>query len=105
MTVCGVLHDIFYFVLRIKAAVMCIIICNTRIAADNRTVTPGTDLSEPRILLDLDTPALVFGQMPVEVIHFMECDIIDIAFHKGYRHKMASDIKMQAPVGKAWVVL
>ena len=41
------------------------------IPTDHGFFTFGTDCCQLRIFLDLDTPSLVVGKMPVECVHIM----------------------------------
>ena len=67
----SIADDLTDLILRIEATVA------TAITFD----TPSTDLSQAGILLDLNTPALVFGEVPVELIDLEQGDDIDVLLH------------------------
>ena len=64
--------------------------------SDERLLAPRADLGEPRILLDLDAPALVIGEMPVEAVHLMEREEVDVLLHELLRHEVPGDIEVRA---------
>ena len=67
--------------------------------------SPGTGLSQVRILLTLDSPSLVVCQMPVEMIQAMKRQQIDIALYLRNRKEMAADIEHGSPVRKRRIIL
>ena len=67
--------------------------------------TPRTDLRQTWILLDLNTPALVFGQMPVELINLEEGDNINVLLHLFDREEVTADIYHHATIFEGWLIL
>src|SRR5439155_13798283 len=47
-----------------------------------------------RVLLDLDAPALVLGEMPVEDVELVEREEIEVFENELLRHEVAADIEM-----------
>src|SRR5215831_14591534 len=43
--------------------------------------------------------------MPMEIVHFMQSDIVNVFFNKRHRKKMATAIEMHTPVLEAWIVV
>src|SRR5512143_4164895 len=64
--------------------------------ADERAVAPRADFRQPRILLDLDAPALIIGEMPVKGVQLMEREEIDVLLYELLRHEMARDVQVCA---------
>ena len=61
-------------------------------------LTGSTHFSKLRILLDFHTPALVFGQVPVEGVDFHHGHHVDLALHFFYGHEMTAWVAHQATV-------
>ena len=78
----GIFHYFFYFLLGISATMRNIVIPAARVAADDRTIAPGTHLCQFRVFLYFNPPALIFCQVPVKSIEFMQSEIINIFFNK-----------------------
>ena len=100
--------DLANVVLRVEAAMSLAVELRRRRVADlssnDRAVAPGTDLGQARILLDLDAPSLVIGEMPVERVHFVQRDEIDVLLDELLRHEVPRDVEVHAAPGKAWTV-
>src|SRR3982750_4456337 len=73
--------------------------------AHNGTVAISANRSKFWIFLYFNAPSLVFGQVPMKIIHFVQGDIIDELFHKLDRKKMPAAIQHEATITKAWSVL
>ena len=67
--------------------------------------TPCTDLRQARIFLDLNAPALVFGQVPVELINLEKGDDIDVLLHLFDREEVTADIDHHATIFEGWLIL
>ena len=67
----SVADDVTYLILCVEAS----------IATAISLGTPRSYFSEARVLLDLDAPALVFGEVPVELIDLEHGDDIDVLLH------------------------
>ena len=52
---------------------------------------PRADLRELRVLLDLDAPALVVGEVPVERVQLVQRHQVDVLLHELLRHEVARD--------------
>ena len=67
------------FVLGVEAAIAgAVADVGVEIAADDGLPPAATDLGELRVRLDLDPPALVFGQVPVKGVEFVAARQVDI---------------------------
>ena len=78
----SIADDLTDLILRIEAT----------IAAAITFDTPSTDLSKAGILLDLNTPALVLSEVPMELIDLEHGDDIDVLLHLVYREEVAAYI-------------
>ena len=75
MPLCGVADDLADLLLRVELAVGFAVVNALFVlvvASDERFRTPGPDLGEQRIFFDLDPPALIVGQMPVEFVDLVQ---------------------------------
>ena len=86
--------DLADLILRIEATVA------TAISFD----TPSTDLSQAGILLDLNTPALVLGEVPVELIDLKHRDDINVLLHLVYREEVAAYIDHHTAILKGRLI-
>ena len=97
----GILHDIFYLFLGIKTldrdAVPDI---RREVAALNGFRAFRADSGQSRIFFDLDPPALVIGEMPLEIVEFIPRQQIDIFFDKRHGHKMPRGIEEHSAIVK-----
>src|SRR5207249_7121312 len=64
-----------------------------------------THASEVRVPPDLDAPALVVGEMPVEDVELVQCQQIDVLQDEFLRHEMASDVEVARAPAEARSVL
>ena len=78
----GVADDVTYLILCVEAS----------IATAISLGTPRSYFSEARVLLDLDAPALVFGEVPVELIDLEHGDDIDVLLHLLDGEEVTADI-------------
>ena len=63
-----------------------------------------TDLGEPRAAADLDSPALVVGQMPVQRVVLVQRHQVDQLLNERHREKVARHVEVQAAPGKPRMV-
>ena len=66
---------------------------------------PGAHLGQLGVLLDLDPPALVVREVPVEGVHLMENQKIDVLQHEFLGEEMPRTVEHHAPPGKPRGVL
>ncbi len=93
----GILHDLADVVLGVESAVRNAVAYP---AVERRLLAPGTDFGEARILVDLDAPSLVLGQMPVEHILLVHCHQVDELHHLLLGEEIAPGVEQEAAVGK-----
>ena len=62
------------------------------------------DLGQLGITLNLHTPALVFGQMPVEGVDVVQGQHVDILLNKRYTEVVAGTVEHRTAIAKAWIV-
>jgi hypothetical protein len=65
------------------------------------SLPPRADLRQPRILQDLDAPALVFRQVPVEHVEAVEREQIDVSLDEIDREEMPRGVEVHAAVCEA----
>ncbi len=104
VSVCCVSHNLLYLFLCVVAAMTCTVVARAGKAANNSTVTPCTNGCEFGIFFYFYTPALVIGQVPMEVIHFMQCNVVDVFFYIAYGKEVAAHIQVHTTIGKAGLV-
>ncbi len=64
----------------------------------------GADFGEARVLADLDAPALVVGEVELDVVEFVAGGEVDEFLEEIERHEVAGDIEEEAAVGEAGLV-
>src|SRR5256712_13759465 len=67
------------------------------LSTDERLTPPRPHLVETRVLLDLEAPPLVVGQVPVEAVELMERREIDVLLHELLRHEVTGHVEVDAP--------
>ncbi len=95
VTALGVAHDLPDVVLGIESAV------NDAVLG----LAPGALPGELGVFLDLDSPALVLGQMPVEAVHLEFRQQVDVPLDEILGHEMPAAVEVQPPPGKAGDIL
>src|SRR5204863_4752130 len=97
----GVGDDLADIVLRIEATVgLAVEAPRGRVldlSTDERLTAPRAHLGETRVLLDLEAPPLVVGQVPVEAVEVMERREIDVLLHELLRHEVTGHVEVDAP--------
>ena len=96
----GISHNLLDIFVRIKAAVTLPVGLNVA-PAEHLAVAPCAHFREARIFLYLYAPALVFGQMPVEAVHFINRHQVEHALYGFFSIEMAALIEHEAAPGKA----
>ena len=87
----SILHHLFDFLLRVEALVHC------AFALD----ACRTDLGQLRVLLNLDAPALVIRQVPVQAVDFEQRQDVDVSLHILHGHEMAARVEHDAAIAEA----
>ena len=72
--------------------------------AHQRLSAPGTHFRQFGILLDLSTPALVFGQVPVEHVEFMERHHVEVGLDLVDREEVAAAVEVRTAIGEGGLV-
>ena len=103
MALSGILHKVAELFLSIEPAVPDGVI-KSAVATDDGAVTIGANLSQLRVFLDLDAPALVFRQMEMELVHVMQCQHIDVNLHRVDVHEMEAGIEVHDTVSKTRII-
>ena len=103
----GIGYHFADLVLRVVPAVAALFV-GDRVFVESADLGSGSiaaDLGQARVAFDLDTPALVVGQMPVEGVEFARSHPIEVMLDEPYRKEVAADVEMQAAVAVARMVL
>ena len=80
-------------------------VCRIKILLYTSAGTERTDRSEFRIFLDLNSPALVIGKMPVEGIEFMHLHDVEISLHLFHTEEVTRLIKVKTSIAKTWSII
>src|SRR6478609_2841587 len=99
----GITHQFPDLVLGVIATITGVVIPRAGITANDGAIAVSAYGSKQGIFFDLDAPSLVFGQVPVKIIHLMQGEVVNVLFDKTYREEMTSYIQVHAPVGKTRV--
>ncbi len=100
----GIFYDFFGLLLRIETAIPGVVIL-FGVPADNGTVAPGANFRQLGILLYFYSPALVFGEVPVEGIHIVKCQQVYVFFYELNGKEVAAHIEVHASVAEAGFIL
>ena len=85
-------HDLADIVLGVETAVA--------FAVALGLIAPGADFRELGILLDLDPPALVFGEVPVQRVQLVGGQQVDAMFDERLAEEVPAFVQQQSPPGK-----
>ena len=96
-------YYLLYLFLRIETSVRCSVIL-AGVVSYYCFRTLRADLCQSRIFLNFNSPSLIFCQVPVESIHIMQSQQVDILFYKLYREKVTSYIEMHTSITETWIV-
>ncbi len=104
-----VLHDLPHVVLRVEAAVAhAVVALGRRVVgrvADERLRAPRAHGGQPRVFLDLDPPALVVRQVPVERVQLVQREEVDVLLHELLRHEVPRHVEVRPAPPEARRVL
>ena len=93
----GIFHHVADLVLRIETAVGRTVI-GSPLLADHSGLADAAHGGQLRIALDLDAPALIVGQVPVQRIELVYGHHVDIPLHFVHREEVARHVEVHAPV-------
>ena len=96
----GIGDDLTHFILGVKPTVRNAV-PRPFFRTEDGLGTPGPDFGQARIFFDLDSPALIFGEMPVEDIVFEPRQLVNKPLEERHRHEVPAAIEMHAAPGKA----
>ena len=95
MTGSGIGHDLTSLSLRIITTIRCLVV-DIRIGADDGTCALRTHRHKFRPFLDLDAPALIICEMPVEHIHIVHGQQVEELLHELDAEEMTRAVEMHA---------
>ncbi len=103
----GVAHYLAHFVLGVITAVALAVelVRLVAVVTHEGFLSPGGNFLEFGIFFDLDAPALVFGEVPVEAVELVHGQQVDVALDELHRKKMPPYIQVHAAVRKSRRVL
>ena len=99
-----VFHNFACLLLRIETAVRRIVIL-ARVVADDRTLALRTYFGQFRVFLDFNAPSLVIGQMPVEGVHVVQGQQINVFFDELNGEEVAAYVEVHTTVSEARFIL
>ena len=99
-----IIDDLFHLLLRIETTILLSVILATVMANDG-FATFRTNFRQLRILLDLDTPTLVFTQMPMETVHVVQGNHVDVLLDRIRCDVVATDIQHHTTIGETRCIL
>ena len=100
----SIFHNLAALVLRVETAVALTVV-NDGVAAYDGARAPAAHARQLRILLHLEAPALVVSDVPVELVHAVQGNQVDVFLDKLHGIEVARAVQMHAAVGKARLVL
>ena len=87
-------------------AVRCMVVVLAGVdMTDDGLLSDRADFCQFRVLLDLDSPALVVGEMPVECIELMYLHDVDISLYCVHAEEMSCLIEVETAVSEAWGIV
>ena len=100
MALTGIFHDFPRLILRVISAIRRTI-TNRTVASDHgfRAITANS--CQQRILLNLNTPPLIFREMPVKAVHIVHSHKVNDFLDKLNREEMTTAIKHHSSISKA----
>jgi hypothetical protein len=66
--------------------------------------SPGAHFGEPRVFLDLDPPALIVGQVPMEGVELVARHLVEQGFDEGHGLDVPGAVEHQAAPGEAGAI-
>lgn len=103
-TVSGILDNFFCFFLCIKTAMRSFIV-GLGFTVNQCTRTHRTYFRKFGIFLDFNSPALVFGQMPMKIIDIVQCQHINDLFQIRNRKIMAAHVYHETTITETRIVI
>ena len=100
----SILHDVAHLLLGIEATIAHVVVY-IGVASHGGTAAPCAHLGQTGIFLDFDVPSLVFGEMPVEAVHVVQRQHINILLDKVGREEVARAVEVHAAIGEAGCVV
>ena len=97
-------HHLLYLLLRVESAVGSAVVFASAVGSHLAALAPRADLGELRVLLDLDAPALVVGEVPVEAVHLVAGQQVDVLLREFDRPEVPAGIEVHAAPFEAWPV-
>ena len=103
ITVGSIFHHFPHILLGVTAAVRSVVV-ESRHAPDDCLRTFRAHLGKPGIAVDLHTPSLVLGEMPVEGVDVVECQHIDELLDEAHLEIMAGTVEHRTPITEAGII-
>ena len=101
LPLCGILDDFASLRLGVMTFIRNSVIAYHRIERSYEGLLAlRTHFYELRVLLNLDSPALVLGKMPVESVDFMNGQYVQIVLNVFYTEEMTTHVEVNAAIGE-----
>ena len=98
-----VLHDFASLILSVESAVFSLVV-HHRVESDDGARTLRSNARKTRILLYLDSPSLIVGEMPVKDVHVMHSHEVKIFLDEVHGEEVARAVEHHAAITEAWLV-
>src|SRR5690349_4798233 len=85
-------NHILYLILRVKATIANAVVARSGIMTDDSSITVCANFREFRIFFYFHSPTLVVGEMPVESIHLMKRNEVDVLLYKIHVKKVTRNV-------------
>ena len=99
----GIFYDFTALLLCVEAAVTLAVV-EAGVTSDDCAGAPGTLRGQLGVFLDFNAPALVFGDVPVEAVHAMQGNQVDVLLHELQGEEMACAVEVHATIAEARLV-
>ncbi len=87
-------HHLADLLLRVETTVRDAVVFTPAVRPHLTAFAPTTDLGELRVLLDLDPPALVVREVPVETVHLVTRHQVNVFLHEWHREEVAHHVQV-----------
>ena len=95
----SIADDVTNFLLRVESAIADTVVYR-RIVTQGSAVAPASHLGQAGIFLDFHTPTLVIGQVPVQTVHAMQSQQVNIALYRRDREEVTHTVQVHPAIGE-----
>src|SRR5580765_8383590 len=84
----SIINHVFDLLLSIETSRTLVIVSFSRISTNDGSISECTNFSKAWIFFDFYSPSLVLGKMPVEIIHFVQREVVNVFLNKINWHEV-----------------